>query len=242
LPYSICVVGQDAELRNGIEIGDGAGTGIAHLLYENAVEDERIGRLAHAVDGERSGVQVSGNGRYRESRGDERTSIRSGEAGRARDHAGLEREQICVAAGYEGNGGHLSAFYDLAHLRADCLHVQGVGGDLYLLAHLPYLQHRVHGEGCVDVEHEVVLLIFLKSLLCHGEHVGSQGKGLKGVEALTIGNAGFGDARTGVGGGHGRTGYGRSAHVLHCSRDAGGDTGKYGDADEQGKNECKDTQ
>ena len=53
------VVGQHAELFDGIEVGDDRGAAVHVLLHIDSIDHEAVGRLALAVDGEVAGVGVA---------------------------------------------------------------------------------------------------------------------------------------------------------------------------------------
>ena len=114
--FRVCVVGQDPEFCNRVEIRNGARTRVAHFLNQNAIQDEPIGRLAHAVHRQCAGVEISGNRRYREACGDEGAGIRSRHARGAGDDAWLQCKQIRIATRHQRDGSHFFSFDYLAHL------------------------------------------------------------------------------------------------------------------------------
>src|ERR1700687_6077322 len=73
--FRVEVVRLDAEFSNGVEVRNRAGAGKTRFLHTYSVKDESVGRFPLAIDGNRSGVQPTGNLRQGKTGGSERTRI-----------------------------------------------------------------------------------------------------------------------------------------------------------------------
>ena len=115
------VAGENAELGDGVEIGDDRGPHIHVFFGVASVNDEGVGEFALAVDRNGAGIQIAGR---RERAG---AHVLHGVGGNrsGRSDAGLHRQKIGIAAIVQGHGRHLVAVDDFAHLAAVGLDVNG---------------------------------------------------------------------------------------------------------------------
>ncbi len=121
------VAGDDAELGDGVEVGDDGGAGVDVFFDVAAVDAEEVGELALPVDRDGAGIESAGG---IEDGGAHVLHGGGGDGGRG-SNASLQREQIGVAAAVERHRGHLPAGDDLAHLRAGGFDVRGVVADAH---------------------------------------------------------------------------------------------------------------
>ncbi len=107
------VGGEDAELFDGVEVGNDGGAAVHVLLHVDSVDHEAVGGFALAVDGEVAGVGVAGGV---DAAGDAGHDDGAGQEGGDGSDAGLDGEQIGVAAAVEGESGHLAGGDDFAEV------------------------------------------------------------------------------------------------------------------------------
>ena len=119
----IDVARQDAELGNGVEVGNDAGLLTDRLLHAYAVQIEGIVRFALSVDGKLTGIGLTrcGNGAEAASGAGIGCTAR-----RDRDDTRLYRQQIGVAAAVQRNVYNLLALDRLTDLSVGKMHLGGV--------------------------------------------------------------------------------------------------------------------
>ena len=231
--FRIEVAGEDAELGDGVEIGNDRRPRVHVFFGVGAVHDERIRKLPLAVDRNRSRVQSPGG----RKRADADVLLGVGSQRGYRNDAGLEGKQIGIAPPIQGHRGHFRAADDLAHLRIGGFRVYGAlayGDRLRLFANL---QHDVHNDRAVGVDGDTGPLVGLEACPLDYKVVATDGEVGKGVESLAVGYNVLLDSRVGVGRLYGCARNHGVACVLHRAGDAPAKSGARDDGEkhEEGK-------
>ena len=177
------VAGDDAELRDRVEIGNHGCAGVDVLFDVAAVHAEVVGRLALPVDGLVAGVERAGR---IENRGAHVLHRRIGDR-RLGSDAGLQRKKIRIAASVERNRGHLPAGDDLPELRAGGFNMQRVVGNRHALRDVADLKRSIESERSVRVENNLLALILPKSGSLDVELIVADRQNREGVVALAVG-------------------------------------------------------
>ena len=181
--FGVVVAGDDAELGDGIEVGNDGRAGVHILFRIAAVHAEIIRRFALAVDGKIARVQRAGGVQDRcpDILHRRRSDRRGG------SDAGLQRKQVGVAASVQRNSGHLPPPNHLARLRVGGLDMQRVVGHGHRLVNRPRLEHHVDGERGVRVENDAAAEIDFETGRLGPELVAADRQDRQRVETPAVG-------------------------------------------------------
>ncbi len=197
--FGVEVAGEDAELGDGIEVGNDGRAHVDVFLDVAAVEHETVGEFALAVDGDGAGS----SGRPKGEKGADAdilggcSAVSEGDRG----HAGLQRKQVSAeAAAVQRHGCHLLAGDDLASLSVGGFHMSGGFGDGDGSGFIADGEGGVDYYFAVDVDGDGGAEDGFESAGLDGKVVGADGEALEGVKAAGIGGGGLGDGGGGFGG------------------------------------------
>ncbi len=184
------VAGDDAELGDGVEIGNDGGSGVYVFFGIAAVDGEVVGKFALAVDGDGAGVEGSGG---IEDGGSDVLNGGVGD-GCAGGDACLQGQEIGEAASVEGNGGHLAAGDDLAELGTRGLDVEGVVCDAHGLVYATNGEGYVEAEGGIGIQNDGFALVAAEAGGLDFELIAADGQDGQSVRAFGVGASLVGDA------------------------------------------------
>src|SRR5260370_30273967 len=176
------VVGDDAKLRNGVQIRNNPSAVVLALFDVGAIHHEAVGRLALAVDRLVPGVQIAGNSAIRKAAKLFLNRFGEGTGNNSR----LKRQQIGEGASVQGNGGNLRSTNHFAVLGAVGFDVDGFAHDRYFFGGLTDLELYVHAQSGVDVDHQTSLPVELESRRADLDVVGPDRQRGEIIEPLVI--------------------------------------------------------
>ena len=185
--FRVEVTGENAELGDGIQVGNDRRAHVDVFFDVAAIQHEAVGELPLAVDGDGAGVQIAGGRKCADSH----ILSRAGCERRDGRDAGLKGEQVRVAASIERHRGHLFACDDFTQLRIGCLDMRGRFGDGHGLGSLSDFERRVHHHLAVDIDRHAGTPQRLKPRSFHFDVVAAYCQALKCVEAPAIGGDGL---------------------------------------------------
>ncbi len=176
------VIREDAELGDGIEIGNDCRAHVDVFFDVASIHDETVGEFPLAVDRDGAGIQIAGGREHG------RAHVLHGVGGNRSDRSdsGLESQQIRVASAIERHSRHLRAGDNFAHLGIRCLGVDGAFVDGYRFRFFADFQGGVHDQGAIRVDDDAAATIGLESGLLDEDLVASYGEVEKRVEASRI--------------------------------------------------------
>ncbi len=170
--FGVEIVGEDAQLLDGIEVGNDRGSAVHMLLHVDGIHHEAVSGFALAVDGNVAGIRVA---RRIDRAGDAGHDHRGWGEGGHRSDARLDGEQVRIAAAIQGNGLDLCCGKHCTKVRGDGVHL-GLEcffgfNDCDSLVLPGQLHYRVDAKGGVGVDGEIGLELLLKSVRFHRQIV-----------------------------------------------------------------------
>ena len=228
----IKVVGDDAELAEGVQIGDDGGSRECELLHGDAIEQIAVGGFSHAIDRLVAGVFVSRYCRKLEAAALE-VIVGGGtaaDAGVGIGNARLQRQQIGKTAAIERNRGDLLIFDDLAQLRRGRFHPQRIGGNGDHFVGLPNLQCSIDGNCVVHIQNDPGLFECLESLQIDAQFILARRQSRERVRAVSVRRNCLCDVRICVGCSDCCSRNDRPRSIFDSAQDACGHAGKRASA------------
>ena len=188
------VAGKNAELGDGVEVGNDGGDVAEVFFHRAAVDGEAIGGFALAADGDIAGIEVAGGRRGGAAGHDHGIGL----LGALRDDSGLQTEQVGKAAAVDRHGDELGLADATAKLRGREIHLAGGSGDFDGFLILLHLEDDVEMSRRVGAELDGVAL---EEAEADGRNLNAVGAGgnqqLKGAVGVGFRGAGVHGGRIG---------------------------------------------
>ena len=161
--FGIEVVGENAELLNGVQVRNYRRSAVHVLLHIDGVYHESVGRFALAIDGNVSGIRVA---RRIDGARHARHDHRRWSQGRHRTDARLNREQASVAAAVQRNRLDLRVRHYFSQMSGDRINLSldvGFGSaHCYRLRLLLDFQRGIQRHGSVGIDGNIGFLLRLE--------------------------------------------------------------------------------